>query len=161
MGEEGRARGNVIIRPEGPGDAAQVRRVVEAAFGRAEEADLVDALRSEALLSLVAEEEGEVAGHLMLSALEAPFAACALAPLAVEPLWQRHGVGTALVREAIGRTGCAAMFVLGEPRFYERFGFSADLAAGYACAFSGPYFQVLPLRDIPPTGRILYPQAFR
>ncbi|WP_435167789.1 GNAT family N-acetyltransferase [Falsirhodobacter sp. 1013] len=148
------------IRSETPEDHQKISELLAAAFQGADESTLVDALRPEALLSLVAEEEGEIVGHAMLSRLEAPFVACALAPLSVAPLWQEQGIGSALVREVCRQATCDAIFLRGDPAFYGRFGFRADLAAGYACAFAGPFFLVKPLRDIPATGRILYPRAF-
>jgi putative acetyltransferase len=58
-----------MIRPERRADEAGIRRVNEAAFGRPAEADLVDALRAAGAVigSLVAEEEGEVVGHILFS----------------------------------------------------------------------------------------------
>lgn len=157
MGEEGRA----LIRPARPGDFDAVDALLRRAFEGDAEARLVRDLRP-AEIELVADEAGEIAGHIMLSALEAPFRALALAPLAVEPEWQGHGVGSALVRAAIDlAAGWDAIIVLGEPGYYSRFGFDADLAAGYACAYAGPYLLALPLiADLPATGRIIYPQAF-
>lgn len=148
----------MMIRDQRPDD--NVQGLVARAFGREDEAVLVAGLTPQ--ISLVAEEEGELVGHVLLSALEAPFRALALAPLSVEPVWQRHGVGSALMRAAIARAkGWDAIILLGDPDFYTRFGFSVDLAAGYACAYAGPYLMVLPLvDDLPATGRLIYPQAF-
>jgi len=148
------------IREERAGETGVIRRLLVGVFGQETEADLVDALRAEGVVAqaLVAEDAGEIIGFLMLSRLEAPFPACALAPLAVDPLWQRHGIGTALIGAM--ETECDAVFVLGDPDYYGRFGFRADLAAGYACAFAGPYFLVRPHADIPATGQIFYPRAF-
>lgn len=148
------------IRPETPDDQRKTAELLAAAFQGADESTLVDALRPHALLSLVAEEADEIVGHALLSPLEAPFAACALAPLSVAPLWQGQGIGSALVQEVCRQATCDAIFLRGDPAFYGRFGFRADLAAGYASAFAGPFFLVKPLRDVPATGRILYPQAF-
>ncbi|MDB6453144.1 GNAT family N-acetyltransferase [Falsirhodobacter sp. 20TX0035] len=148
------------IRPEALEDHQKITELVAVAYQGAEESTLVDALRPDAHLSLVAEDEGEIVGHALLSPLEAPFAAGALAPLSVAPLWQGQGIGGALVREVCRLAPCDAIFLRGDPAFYGRFGFRADLAAGYACVFAGPFFLVKPLRDIPATGRVLYPRAF-
>ncbi|QUS35617.1 GNAT family N-acetyltransferase [Falsirhodobacter algicola] len=148
------------IRREVSEDIADVRALLTDAFGRTAEADLADALRPEAALSLVAEADGEVTGHLMLSPLDAPFRACALAPVAVAPLWQGRGIGTALIRAAMDMADCDAIFVLGDPEFYGQLGFRADLAAGYACAYAGPHLMIHARHEVPATGRILYPQAF-
>jgi putative acetyltransferase len=122
----------VIIRDERTGDGPGVRRVVEQAFGRVDEADLVDRLRLEcaAGLSLVAEREGAIAGHIFFSPVtleKAPtLAVMGLAPLAVAPAFQRQGVGALLVRrglEACRRAGGLGVIVLGHPDYYPRFGF--------------------------------------
>jgi putative acetyltransferase len=121
------------IRPEEAGDHAAVRHVNEDAFGRPDEADLVDRLRAQAdpYLGLVAVEGGEVVGHIAFSpvTLEPPgreIAALGLAPMAVLPAHQRAGVGTALVRGGLAaarRAGFDAVVVLGHPAYYPRFGF--------------------------------------
>jgi putative acetyltransferase len=104
-----------------------------AAFGRENEARLVDALRASAWprLSLVAERDGLVIGHVFVSPVEVEPArsvpAGGLAPLAVDPAEQSRGVGAALVRAALARApelGWRAVFLLGDPRYYSRFGFS-------------------------------------
>ncbi|MDH2326096.1 N-acetyltransferase [Cereibacter sp. SYSU M97828] len=149
-----------LIRAARPEDHAAIAGLLRHAFDGDAEAALVTALRP-AAIELVAERDGELQGHIILSPLEAPFRALGLAPLAVEPVWQGQGIGAALVREAIARAaGWDAIVVLGDPAYFTRFGFSVDLAAGFACAYAGPYLMVLPLREIPATGRILYPQAF-
>lgn len=157
MGEEGRT----LIRAAGPGDHAAIDGLLRRAFDGEAEACLTVALRP-AEIELVADAAGEITGHVLLSALEAPFRALALAPLAVEPLWQGQGIGAALVRAAIDRAaGWDAIIVLGDPDYYRRFGFSVELAAGYACAYAGPFLMALPLvHDLPATGRLIYPQAF-
>ena len=84
--------------------------------------------------------EGVVVGHVLLSRLVSPPGALALAPLAVLPDRQRRGVGSALVRAALARAregGGAAAFVLGDPAYYGRFGFSAEAARGYASPYAG------------------------
>lgn len=150
------------IRAETAEDIGEVRNLTIAAFDGDAEARLVDRLREAAcVVSLVAEVRGEIVGHLMLSTLEAPFPALSLAPVSVAPVWQAQGIGGALIREAIRLARADAIFVLGEPEYYTRFGFDVEAAVGYVSPWSGPYFMVLPLiKDLPPTGRIIYPEAF-
>lgn len=141
----------MILREESPADHAALRTLLEGAFGGTAEADLVEALREGQCLalSLVAEEDGQVVGHVALSPMRAPAGALALAPLAVAPGRQRRGIGAALVEEALARArsaGWAAVFVLGEPGYYGRFGFGAAAAAPFRSPWSGPFFQALELR---------------
>ena len=85
-------------------------------------------------------------GHVLLSRMTAPVRALALAPLAVATDWQRRGIGTALVEAALERAraaGSQAVFVLGDPAYYRRFGFRADLAAGFASPYAGPHLMVV------------------
>jgi putative acetyltransferase len=140
---------------------------VTAAFGRDDEARLVTALdeAGDSIVSLVAIEDNVIIGHVLLSRMTAPFAALGLAPLAVHPDHQSRSLGGALVRAVIERAkvvGARAVFVLGDPDFYSRFGFGAAHARGFACAYAGPHLLVLPLGGpLPvPTGRIAYAPAF-
>ena len=107
----------------------------------------------------------QVIGHVLLSPMRAPFAALGLAPLSVRPDWQRQGVGSALMHAAIDAArsqSAAAIFLLGNPDYYRRFGFSAAAAAGFASPYAGPHFMVLPLVEpLPAThGAVAYAAAF-
>lgn len=155
------------IRTETPADHAAIRAVVAAAFARPDEADLVDQLRrdGDAAVSLVAEADNEIIGHVLLSPMTAPFAALGLAPLSVLPAHQRHGVGSELMHAAIDAaraTGAAAIFLLGNPAYYRRFGFSAEAAKPFASPYAGPHFMALPLvNPLPAThGAVGYAAAF-
>lgn len=157
----------LVVRDEEPGDVPLIREVVTAAFGQALEADLVDRLRTDgdAVTSLVAIEDGRLAGHLMLSKMTAPFAALGLAPVSVAPDRQRSGIGSTLIRAALERARAedwAAVFVLGDPAYYRRFGFDPALAAGFESVYAGPYLMALALKDLLPatTGRIDYAPTF-
>jgi putative acetyltransferase len=158
----------VVIREEGPADIAGIRAVVEAAFSRPHEADLVERLRADGdrVISLVAIDDANgIVGQVMLSRMAAPFRALGLAPVAVAPDRQRAGVGSRLIRAGLGKAaaeGWEAVFVLGEPAYYRRFGFSAALASGFASPYAGPYLMALVLSGpLPATeGRIEYAPAF-
>ena len=163
----------VIVRAEIATDDAMIRQVNEAAFAGAEEADLVDALRQEGvvLLSLVAEVERRIVGHILFSRMSVetaddPIAAIALAPLAVLPAYQRLGIGGALIQAGLdtlrGR-GEQFVIVLGHPEYYSRFGFSTERARALESPFPPHAFMALAL--IPGTceqihGRVSYPRAF-
>ncbi len=155
------------LRPETEQDRAHVRRVIESAFGREDEADLVERLRTEgdAVIALAAELDGEIAGHVVLSPMRAPEGALGLAPLSVRPDLQRRGIGAALIREALeraGREGWRAVFVLGDPSYYTRFGFDPEQARGYATPFEGPFLMALELVSgaLTGEGELHYARAF-
>ncbi|MBI2207694.1 MAG: N-acetyltransferase [Candidatus Rokubacteria bacterium] len=121
------------IRPETTSDAAAVRAVNDAAFGRADEGRIADALRAQhaKYFGLVAVDDDAIVGHIVFSpatlhCYSALFPIMALGPMAVSPAWQRRGIGSALVREglaACARRGHDVVVVLGHSEFYPRFGF--------------------------------------
>lgn len=149
----------VQIRLEEAGDHQSVRRVQEAAFGQPGEAALVDALRLDAqpALSLVAEVDGAIAGHVFLSSVEVDVQPAdrhfaGLAPIGVMPTLQNRDIGGALMREAIQRApslGWSAIFLLGDPAYYSRFGFilAGPLGLHYESKAFDSDFQVLELQD--------------
>ena len=159
-----------MIRYARPADHAAIAEVVEAAFGQPDEARLVERLRGDGdvLFELVAEDEGEVTGHILFSRLFADrtelFAA--LAPLAVRPGLQRAGVGKALVRAALEQArefGAHGVLVLGHPAYYPKFGFAAETAAQVKCPFTGnPAFMAVALEDgaFDAPLSVAYPDAF-
>lgn len=146
-----------------------IRNVLVSAFPTALEADLVERLRQDGdlALSLAATSDGEVAGHVAFSPLTAPFRALGLGPVAVRPDKQRQGIGGRLIQTGLAhaeQAGWQAIFVLGDPAYYGRFGFSVAEARGFASPYAGPYFMVLALgRDGLParSGDIGYAAAFR
>jgi putative acetyltransferase len=157
---------SVSLRAERPADAAKIRDIITAAFGQQEEAELVEALRLAGDLthSLVAEADGEVVGHIALSRLKSPKNALALAPVSVAPHRQGEGIGGALIRASIEearRSGEALIFVLGEPAYYTRFGFSLETAAPFDCIYAGDYFMALQLNiEKTSPAEVIYADAF-
>jgi putative acetyltransferase len=150
---------NLSVRPETLADAAAIRQVNAQAFGREVEADLVDALRGAgaAVLSLVAEADGEVVGHVLFSPLAIEAAdgvreAVALAPLAVVRERQRQGIGTRLVEEGLARLradGHAAVIVIGHAAYYPRFGFRRASGWGLRFEIDGPDEAFMALELVP------------
>jgi len=154
------------IRTENHADAEVVRALLDAAFGGSAEGGLVARLHvsDELVLGLVAERDGQVTGYVALSALQSPERTLALAPVAVVPSRQRCGIGSALIEEALRRArtdGWRMIFVLGEPEYYGRFGFTTEAAAGFDCKYAGPYFQALQLTESPSApAPVVYSAAF-
>lgn len=148
----------IEVRDERPGDIAAIRDVNRRAFAQDQEANIVDALRTNggALLSLVATLDGEVVGHIMYSPLTvADATGAAIGPMAVVPERQRQGIGSRLVEEGnrrLAQAGCPFVVVLGHAEFYPRFGFRPASAFGITCQWNVPddVFMAMMLGDATP-----------
>jgi putative acetyltransferase len=158
----------VTIRRERTDDVAAVRAVHRAAFGTDAEACLVDRLRvaGQVSVSLVAEVDGTVVGHILFTpvSIVAPAGrrdGLGLAPLAVLPANQRRGVGSALVRDGLAvcrLERCPFVVVLGHPTYYPRFGFRQASAVGLSNEYGADKaFMVLELQpgSLPPGGGLV------
>ncbi|MGA1790191.1 MAG: GNAT family N-acetyltransferase [bacterium] len=133
------------IRFEQHGDMEKIRNVHLQAFETETEANLVDSLRNTGieLISLVAEENGEVIGHILFSpvTIDGDIKITGLAPMAVLPGWQRKGVGARLIDEglkACENAGYGAVVVLGHPGYYPRFGFMPSANFGIKSEYDVP-----------------------
>ena len=135
------------IRPTAQAESAAVRAVNAAAFETSAEADLVEALHRKdmSLVSLVAEADGRIVGHILFSpvslAEHAHLNFMGLAPMAVAPDYQRKGIGSALVREGLARCkelGCRAVVVVGHAEYYPRFGFVPAHRYALRCEYDVP-----------------------
>ena len=144
------------IQAETAANAKAVRQVHVNAFPTRAEADLVDRLRDNQNLrvSLVAECEGKIVGHIAFSPVRDDSGAntgLGLAPVAVLPDYQRQGIGGRLIEaglQACRETGAAYVVVLGDPACYSRFGFIPAIRHGLTCEYTdGDAFQVIELRD--------------
>ncbi len=148
----------LIIRAETEADHPAVHKVNERAFGRAGEADLVDVLRRNAQpqISLVAEVDGRVVGHIFFSPVSieseaSEFTALGLAPMAVLPEFQNQAIGSELVRRGLEECrsmGHEVVVVVGHPGYYPRFGFVTAKQKGLKCEYDVPdeAFMVAELR---------------
>ena len=162
------------IRAEKECDREAVRAVNISAFETTSEADLVDALRQQVqpVISLVAEENGEVVGHILFSPVSLSghpnFKVMGLAPMAVAPSHQKKGAGSALVQaglEQCTQLGFVAVVVLGHPEYYPRFGFSPASQFGIESEYDVPdeVFMAMELRPEAlsgKTGGVRYHSAF-
>ncbi len=162
----------MVIRAEDAADVDAISTVIARAFAsqphsNGSEKFIVDALRrANALtLSLVALEADEVKGHIAFSPVSVTDGSAnwyGLGPLAVDPACQATGFGSALVVAGLAtlrELGAAGCVVLGEPAYYERFGFRHTEALRYP----GPppqYFMALSLGGPIPGGEVSYHAAF-
>ncbi|MFT7840059.1 N-acetyltransferase [Saccharothrix sp. BKS2] len=155
----------MLIRRETPADVEAIRAVTGAAFAAnpGGEARLVDELRADTgwipALSLVAEADGEVVGHVVCTRASVDGApALGLGPLSVLPARQRTGVGKALVHTALGVAdglGEPLIVLLGDPTYYSRFGFRPASTLGITPPIPewAPHFQARPLSSYHPALR--------
>lgn len=137
-----------VVRHERPEDRAAVWQVNALAFGRPNEAHLVDRLREgpQPTISLVAVQDGRLVGHIFFSPVSVEsdggtFPGLGLAPMAVLPEYQRRGIGSELVRQglqACAQGGHPVVVVLGHPAFYPRFGFLPASRKGLHCEYAVP-----------------------
>jgi len=165
----------VNVRAERPEDRATVRAVNLSAFDTAAEANLVDALRDQVqpVISLVAEIDARVIGHIMFSPVtmdgHAELRLMGLAPMAVSPEHQSTGTGSALVRAGLQRCselGFGAVVVLGHPQYYPRFGFQPSVRFGITSEYDAPAeaFMVVELQPgylRGATGTVRHHEAFK
>ena len=164
----------MLIRVEKENDRDAVFAVNGSAFATSAEATLVDVLREQAqpVVSLVAEDNGNIVGHIMFSPVllsgYPDLKMMALAPMAVTPEYQRKGVGSALVRaglELCRKLGFVAVVVLGHTEYYPRFGFSPSSRFGIDSEYDVPEGVFMAMELAPEalsgiTGRVKYHAAF-
>jgi len=164
------------LRAAQPSDRPAIEAVVAAAF-EPEGAHVVAMVRAldtsrATRISLVADDDGELVGHVQLSrawvdARERLVDVLMLTPLSVLPARQRRGVGSALVEAALAAANswpAAAVVLEGDPRYYGARGFSPASSYGLqrpSERIPAPAFQAAPLatHESWMTGRVVYPDA--
>jgi putative acetyltransferase len=166
----------MIVRPETPSDYEAIGELLESAFGGTQECQLVRLVRASDNylpdLTLVAEEDGQVVGHIMFSYVtlkgDEEFRVLALACMAVTPERQRRGIGGALVEAGLELADARReplVIVLGHPTYYPRFGFEPASRYGIeppSAEIPDAAFMVRRLSGYSERqrGRVVYPPAF-
>ena len=161
----------IVTTPDRYATIADLNRT---AFGSDPEGALIARLRDDGLVLVerVALDADGLIGHILFSRLDVEIdgrtvSSAALAPMAVRPDRHRQGIGSHLVQDGLAElrsVGCEAVIVLGHPRYYPRFGFSAALAAKLDAPFRGEAFMALALMPGALDGHaglVIYPDAFR
>lgn len=160
------------IREEQPTDYDLIYRITQTAFepkafSDGTEADVIDRLRASGnlMLSLVAEKDSDVIGHVAFSPVvigQFITGWYGLGPVAVYPENQRTGVGSSLIKEGLkiltarNADGCA---LIGDPQYYSRFGFISDGKVQYKDV-PDKNVQWLSFGDLQPTGELVFDPAF-
>ena len=154
----------MTIRPVSAADFGPIARLLESAFGRPDEARLVEALRDEGAMAremVIAGEYEVIRAYLALVRMKEPARWLALAPVAVAPGSQRLGLGGRLIHAAL-EVAEAPVVVLGDPAYYARFGFSVGRASRLVSPYPLEYtalYEPDPSGD-PPVARLVYADAF-
>lgn len=161
-----------VIRDENPADVGAIEALTAAAFLDAPHSShtehfIVNALRNAGALtlSLVAEEKGEVIGHVAVSPVtisDGTTRWLGLGPISVLPAYQRRGIGAQLMEAVLARLierGAAGCVLLGDPEYYARFGFRCESSL-ILPGVPQEYFQAVAFQSIVPIGTVSYHEAF-
>ena len=164
----------IIIRNEQPGDEQVIHDLTVKAFepmpySNGSEAPIIAGLRQDGDLavSLVAVEGVDIVGHIAFSPVTIRGAGAGagwygLGPVSVWPHRQKQGIGSALVKKGLsilrdrGAQGCV---LVGDPNYYERFGFRCDGTLAYQ-ELPSAYIQSLPFGDAAASGELKFSPAF-
>ena len=165
-------RKEISIRPETETDVERIEEITVSAFkdhphSNQSEHLLVSGLREQSALevSLVAEDGGQVVGHIAFSQVTINgehIAWYGLAPVSVDPNHQNQGIGSKLIitgLEAIRKLGVKGCVLLGEPEYYGRFGFK-PVEALKLDGVPPEYFQALLIDGNWPSGNVEYHRVF-
>jgi putative acetyltransferase len=163
---------SIHFRNEEPADAGAIEAVTTAAFLDAEhtshtEQFIVNALRRAGQLSvsLVADHAGEIVGHVAVSPVTLSSGDSGwygLGPISVLPARQGQGIGSRLMQRALAELrerGAAGCVLLGNPDYYQRFGFRAEPALVLP-GVPPEYFQAVLFRGALPSATVAYHEAF-
>jgi putative acetyltransferase len=163
----------IVIRSETSADVSAITEVTVAAFKTLEisnhtEHFIIAALRAAKALtvSLVADVDGRVAGHIAFSPVtisDGTSSWYGLGPVSVLPAYQRQGIGKALIREGLSRLkdmnaqGCC---LVGHPDYYRKFGFKNMLGLVHEGVPQEVFF-VLSFDGHTPQGTVAFHKGFK
>ena len=163
----------MIIRPETPNDYEAITQATLAAFTRkfsdnTNEHLIIQGLRAAGALSLslVAELDGHIVGHVAFSkvTINGEYQNWyGLGPISVQPVLQKQGIGSKLIREGLAQLrdmGARGCVLEGDPNYYNRFGFKSYPHLIYEGAPAPQYFMALPFHDEVPIGKVEFHPAF-
>lgn len=165
------------VRSEKPEDYQKIYQINKVAFEGEVEAQLVNNLRKTKgfipELSLVAEKDGEIVGHILFSIIHintntGNIPVLALAPMAVLPEYQKQGIGSLLIKEGLKKCkklGHKIVVLVGHSDYYPRFGFTPAKERGLKLPFDAPdeaflVYEIIPNSLAGITGTIEYPPEF-
>ena len=164
---------DILIRSERATDAESISQVTYAAFlgkfsDHPTEHLIVDGLRGAGMLtlSLVADADGKVLGHVAFSpvTINNEFIGWyGLGPVSVVPELQKQGIGSKLIRAGLAKLreldakGCV---LEGSPDYYQRFGFKPYAGLTYHASPAPEFFMALPFYEEVPEGAVEYHKAF-
>ena len=165
-----KVKGNKMnIRKEEERDFEEIKKINDISFGGEFEGKLVANLRAgkNFILSLVAEKDGEIIGHIMYSRIKiGGIDSTALAPVCVIPEYQNMGIGSRLIEkslEMLKNMGEKSVIVLGHDKYYPKFGFETASKYGIKCPYDVPdeAFMALELeKDSLKSGMVEYGEEF-
>ncbi len=163
---------DIIIRSETESDIKAISEITKAAFenlpiSNHTEQFIITALRDANALtiSLVAEADNKVVGHIAFSPVTISDGSpdwYGLGPISVSPELQKQGIGKSLIRQglsslkALGAKGCV---LVGEPGYYERFGFR-NIPALVIDGVPPQYVLTLPFEEAKPRGKVVFHEGF-
>ncbi len=164
---------NLLVRSEQAGDIEAITQVTYAAFlgkfsDHPTEHLIVNALREADMLtlSLVAEIDGNVVGHVAFSPVtinETFMDWYGLGPISVAPAFQKQGIGSKMIVDGLAKLrdlGAKGCVLEGSPAYYSRFGFKPKAGLTYHAAPALEFFMALPFYDDIPTGQVEFHKAF-
>ena len=170
--DEGLAK-DMKIRLETPNDIAAIEKTTLSAFtglfsDHPTEHLIINGLRDTGALalSLVAEMDEDIVGHAAFSKVtinEEDLGWYGLGPISVTPKLQRQGIGSALTKDGLGKLremGAKGCVLLGDPEYYQRFGFKPYYGLIYEGSPDPAHFMALPFYEGTPTGKVEYHRAF-